>query len=140
MSFFKFFFAYSTALSYDLESTLLSQNTVEETINIRLKQKEERMLALIESSPIPLFEIHGSQDDVTPLSGDPDNNDGWGSYPSISSTINYFAEKNQTTSSETLTLPNIVPSDGSFVVSEKYLNGTNNIPKHSPSCFPKCLW
>jgi len=79
-----------------------------------------------DSPPIPLFEIHGSQDDVTPLSGDPDNNDGWGSYPSISSTINYFAEKNQTTSSETLTLPNIVPSDGSFVVSEKYLNGTNN--------------
>ena len=22
----------------------------------------------------------------------------------------------------------------------KYLKGTNNMPKHSPSSFPKCLW
>jgi polyhydroxybutyrate depolymerase len=78
------------------------------------------------SSPIPLFEIHGSQDTVTPLTGDPNNNDGWGAYPDIPFTINYFAEKNETTYSETETLPNNDSSDGSYIVSEKYLNGTNN--------------
>jgi len=78
------------------------------------------------SPPIPLFEIHGSQDSVTPLSGDPNNNDGWGAYPSIPFTIDYFAEKNECTTVETETLPDTDPSDGSFVVSEKHLNGINN--------------
>jgi|TARA_B110000240_G_scaffold180918_1_gene212352 polyhydroxybutyrate depolymerase len=79
-----------------------------------------------DSPPIPLFEIHGSQDNVTPLSGDPNNNDGWGAYPSIPFTINYFVEKNECTSVDTQTLPNIDDSDGSFVNSSKYLNGVNN--------------
>ncbi|MFT4611586.1 MAG: polyhydroxybutyrate depolymerase [Glaciecola sp.] len=79
-----------------------------------------------DSPPIPLFEIHGSQDSVTPLSGDPNNNDGWGAYPSIPFTINYFVEKNECTSTNTETLPNINNSDGSFINSEKHLNGTNN--------------
>jgi polyhydroxybutyrate depolymerase len=79
-----------------------------------------------DSPPIPLFEIHGSQDNVTPLSGDPNNNDGWGAYPSITSTINYFVEKNECTTNTTQTLPNINNSDGSIVNSKKYLNGINN--------------
>ena len=79
-----------------------------------------------DSPPIPLFEIHGSQDIVTPLSGDPNNNGGWGAYPSISFTINYFVEKNECTSTNTQTLPNIDNFDGSFVNSKKYLNGINN--------------
>ncbi|WP_321316455.1 DEAD/DEAH box helicase [Labilibaculum sp.] len=40
---------------------LLSKNTVDEVIDIRLKIKEERMLALIESSPIPLFDNIGDE-------------------------------------------------------------------------------
>ena len=79
-----------------------------------------------DSNPIPLFEIHGSQDDVTPISGDPNNNDGWGAYPSIPFTINYFSEKNECSTLQTETLPDIDPSDGSYVVSEKHLNGINN--------------
>lgn len=79
-----------------------------------------------DSRPIPLFEIHGSQDNVTPLSGDPTNNDGWGAYPSIPDTITYFVEKNECTSFINQTLPNIDGSDGSFVNSEKHLNGVNN--------------
>ena len=78
------------------------------------------------SSPIPIFEIHGSQDNVTPLAGDQNNNDGWGAYPSIPFTINYFSEKNECTTVETETLPNTDFTDGSYVVSEKHLNGINN--------------
>mgnify|MGYP006417341459 FL=1 len=79
-----------------------------------------------DSTPIPIFEIHGSQDNVTPISGDPNNNDGWGAYPSIPFTINYFSEKNECSTLQTETLPDIDPSDGSYVISEKHLNGINN--------------
>jgi polyhydroxybutyrate depolymerase len=79
-----------------------------------------------DSPPIPMFEIHGSQDDVTPPSGDPNNNDGWGAYPSIPFTINYFSEKNECTTVVTETLPDTDFSDGSYVLSEKHLNGINN--------------
>jgi polyhydroxybutyrate depolymerase len=79
-----------------------------------------------DSPPIPLFEIHGSQDTVTPLSGDPNNNDGWGAYPNIPFTINYFVEKNECMANTSQTLPNIDNSDGSFVNSEKYFNGVDN--------------
>jgi polyhydroxybutyrate depolymerase len=79
-----------------------------------------------DSPPIPIFEIHGSQDDVTPPSGDPNNNDGWGAYPSIPFTINYFSEKNECTTVVTETLPDTDFSDGSYVLSEKHLNGINN--------------
>ena len=79
-----------------------------------------------DSLPIPLFEIHGSEDSTTPLIGDPNNNDGWGAYPSIPFTINYFVEKNECTSVDTQTLPNIDITDGSIVNSSKYLNGINN--------------
>ena len=78
-----------------------------------------------ESPAIPIFEIHGSQDNVTPLSGDPDNNDGWGAYPSIQTTINYFAEKNECTTVVNGLVPNIDTSDNSFIESEKHLNGIN---------------
>jgi polyhydroxybutyrate depolymerase len=78
------------------------------------------------SPPIPLFEIHGSQDNVTPISGDPNNNDGWGAYPSIPFTVNYFSVKNECTTVVTETLPNTDPSDGSYIVSEKHLDGINN--------------
>jgi len=78
-----------------------------------------------ESPAIPIFEIHGSQDNVTPLSGDPDNNDGWGAYPSIQSTIDYFAEKNECTTVVNGLVPNIDTSDNSFIESEKHLNGIN---------------
>ena len=74
---------------------------------------------------IPVFEIHGSQDGVTPLAGDPDNNDGWGSYPSIAQTIEYFVEKNSCTTLIEGSVPNTDTSDGSFIVSEKYIDGVN---------------
>ena len=74
---------------------------------------------------IPVFEIHGSQDGVTPLAGDPDNNDGWGSYPSIADTIDYFVEKNGCTTLVEGSVPDTDTSDGSFIVSEKYIYGVN---------------
>ncbi|WP_194431830.1 DEAD/DEAH box helicase [Flavobacterium pokkalii] len=42
---------------------LLSKDTIEETINTRLQIKEERMISLIESAPIPLFDNIGDEGD-----------------------------------------------------------------------------
>ncbi len=42
---------------------LLSQDTVDTTINDRLHEKESRMIAIIESTPIPLFENLGDDGD-----------------------------------------------------------------------------
>ena len=78
------------------------------------------------SPGIPVFEIHGSQDNVTPLAGDPNNNGGWGAYPSIPFTIDYFVQKNACTSLETSILPDIDTTDGSFVESSKYSDGIGN--------------
>ncbi|MEJ6599297.1 MAG: PHB depolymerase family esterase, partial [Crocinitomicaceae bacterium] len=41
-------------------------------------------------SEVSILEIHGTNDNVTPMNGDPMNNDGWGAYPSIPNTIDYW--------------------------------------------------
>ena len=72
--------------------------------------------------PIPVFAVFGTNDDVTNFNGDLNNNDGWGAYPGIPFTINYWAEAIQYTSVQIDTLPDINKKDSSIVVSEKYLN------------------
>ena len=39
---------------------------------------------------VSILEVHGTQDNVTYWQGDPNNNDGWGAYPSIPNTISFF--------------------------------------------------
>lgn len=43
---------------------LISNDTIDETINSRLQFKEQRMLSLIETSPIPLFDNVGNEGDA----------------------------------------------------------------------------
>jgi len=76
-------------------------------------------------NPIPVFAIFGTNDDVTNFNGDPNNNDGWGAYPSIPFIISYWVELIDYTIVQTDTLPDINKNDNSFVVIEKYLNSQN---------------
>ncbi|MFC2132419.1 alpha/beta hydrolase family esterase [Bacteroidota bacterium] len=76
-------------------------------------------------NPIPVFEIHGTEDEYSFFNGDPNNTEVWGAYPSIPFTIDYWAQKNGCTSLQIDTLPNSNTTDGSFVISEKHLNGVN---------------
>ncbi len=76
-------------------------------------------------NPMPVFEIHGTNDDVTYFEGDINNEDGWGAYPDIPTTIDFWVNANACTDLEIDTLPNISPNDGSYVISEKHLNGIN---------------
>ncbi|MGB1205953.1 MAG: PHB depolymerase family esterase [Chitinophagales bacterium] len=76
-------------------------------------------------NPMPVFEIHGTNDDITYFEGDINNNDGWGAYPDIPTTIDFWVNANACTDIEIDTLPNISTNDGSYVISEKHLNGIN---------------
>lgn len=77
------------------------------------------------TTPIPVLEIHGTDDDVTYWNGDPSNQDGWGAYPSIPDMMDFVINLNQCTDLESFNFPNISTNDGSTVVAEKHTNGIN---------------
>ena len=62
-------------------------------------------------NPVPVFETHGTQDNVTYYEGDPYNEDGWGAYLDIPSTIDYFVNQNSLTDMSFSELPNLNPND-----------------------------
>ena len=70
---------------------------------------------------VSILEIHGTQDNVTPIEGDPTNIDGWGAYPSIPNTIDFFTNLYGLTTPSSSTFPDIDPTDGSTVDSEKHI-------------------
>ncbi len=65
--------------------------------------------------PIPVFEIHGTNDNVTYYNGDMTNSDGWGAYLSIPATIDFFKDENNLTVLTVDTLADIDPNDGSII-------------------------
>jgi len=69
---------------------------------------------------VSILEIHGTQDNVTYWQGDPNNNDGWGAYPSIPNTISFFTNMFGLTNLSSTAFPDIDPTDGSTVNSDKY--------------------
>jgi polyhydroxybutyrate depolymerase len=78
---------------------------------------------------IPVFEIHGTEDDVTFYDGDMTNSDGWGAYLSIPATIDYFKTENNLTILTVDTLADIDPNDGSIIERNIYSspNTTNEV-------------
>ena len=78
-------------------------------------------------NPIPVFEIHGTDDDVTWWDGaDENDNDGYGPWESVDTTFNFWTQLNNCNEFIIDTLPDIDMSDGSYVVSHKNTNGLNN--------------
>ena len=75
-----------------------------------------------ESLPVPILEIHGTNDNVTLWDGDMENEDGWGSYLSIPDIIDYWVETNSCMNSEDIFLPNTNISDGSYIINHRYFN------------------
>lgn len=49
------------------------------------------------SSPVPIFDIHGTADKISLFEGDLNNEGGWGAYYDLPSTIDFFAERYQLT-------------------------------------------
>ena len=71
-----------------------------------------------------ILEIHGTDDDVTYYEGDPYNMDGWGAYPSIPQTMDFFVDMFGLTAEGTVALDNLDPSDGSEVELSSWSNDT----------------
>ena len=82
--------------------------------------RQEILDACNPANEVSIFEIHGTDDNVTPFEGDPNNNDNWGAYPSIPETIDYWVTSFGLSLLESETLPDLDPNDGSTVLSEKY--------------------
>tara|TARA_B110000263_G_scaffold3554_1_gene2966 strand:+ start:183 stop:1241 length:1059 start_codon:yes stop_codon:yes gene_type:complete len=73
--------------------------------------------------PRPVFEIHGTDDDVTWWDGDYDDSGGWGNYIGVMPALSFWTSKNSCTDFESNELPDLDPSDGSYVISDRYSNG-----------------
>ena len=75
---------------------------------------------------VPVFEIHGDNDNITLWEGDLDNSDGYGAYLPVSDTFDFWVQQNACSTNSILELPNTVSSDNSTVTSIKFKEGTNN--------------
>ena len=71
-----------------------------------------------------VFEIHGTDDDVTWWEGDYDDSGGWGNYIGVMPTFSFWASNNSCTDFESYGLPDLDQSDGSYIISDKYSGGT----------------
>jgi len=76
-------------------------------------------------NPIPLFEVHGTEDRTSEWTGDLENKGGWGEYLSVPIAINYWVAKNKCTSEQRDTLSVKNQQNGHYVISHKYVNGIN---------------
>ena len=74
------------------------------------------------SAATNILEIHGTDDGVTLYEGDPNNEDGWGAYPSIPETMAFFVDLFQLSGQGTDALPDVNPSDGSTVEVSSWSN------------------
>ena len=77
-------------------------------------------------NPVPVFETHGTEDDVSWYEGDLFNEDGWGAYLDIPSTIDFFVNQNNLTDVEFSELPDLDSSDGSTIESYIYTSPNSN--------------
>ena len=86
----------------------------------------EEIYNTCDSSPVPVFEIHGNNDNVTLWDGDMQNNDGWGAYYSIEDGIELWVEINNCQNNEEVFLPNTNLGDGSYIINHRYFDCTDN--------------
>jgi polyhydroxybutyrate depolymerase len=72
------------------------------------------------SDEVSILEIHGTNDNITRYNGDPNNNDGWGAYPSMALTMSFYNNLFELTLQNSGNFPNTNTNDGSTVSYEKY--------------------
>lgn len=78
----------------------------------------ERMDAL---QPIPLMEIHGTEDRVSEWTGDMENKGGWGAYLPVPIAIDYWVAKNRCTSEQ---VERIQGQEGHPIIKHRYSGST----------------
>ncbi|MAQ69701.1 MAG: hypothetical protein CMD23_01225 [Flavobacteriales bacterium] len=78
---------------------------------------------------VPIFETHGTDDDVTYYDGDPQNEDGWGVYLDIPTIIEYWVNQNNLSNLLIDTIPDNITWDNSIIERHIYSseNSTNEV-------------
>tara|TARA_B100002051_G_scaffold235045_1_gene235255 strand:+ start:2713 stop:3621 length:909 start_codon:yes stop_codon:yes gene_type:complete len=69
---------------------------------------------------IPIFEIHGTKDSISKFEGDMNNEDKWGAYYDLPSTIEFWVNKHALSEKETIQLKNKNTEDGTTITFERY--------------------
>lgn len=70
--------------------------------------------------PIPLMEIHGTEDRVSEWTGDMDNAGGWGAYLPVPVAVGYWVAKNRCTREETERVESLQGAEGHPVIKYRY--------------------
>ena len=70
--------------------------------------------------PVPVLEIHGTDDDVTLWDGDPDDVGGWGAYPGTEDMLTFWTDAHGATEYTEEDLPDLAPRDGSTVRARRW--------------------
>ena len=73
--------------------------------------------------PIPLMEVHGTEDRVSEWTGDLQNKGGWGAYMPVPLAIGYWVAKNRCTNEVTERVQSLRGKDGHEVVKHLYSGG-----------------
>ena len=103
-------------LAYD------KQNTFAAVAPIAGLTMEWMPKAYTRTRPIPLFEVHGTEDRVSEWKGDLENKGGWGAYIAVPDAINKWVECNKCAKTECVTLPH-KNNDSHTVIAHKYTEG-----------------
>ena len=106
----------SYLLAYD------RQNTFKAVAPIAGLTMEWMTKTYTRTRPIPLFEIHGTEDRTSEWGGDLKNRGGWGEYIAVPDAVNFWVERNGCKREVTDTLP-LKSANSHKVVSHKYIDG-----------------
>ena len=75
--------------------------------------------------PIPVFEIHGTNDKISLFEGDIENKGGWGSYYGLPETIQFWADKHNLDRSEFIQIASKGDGDQNDIIFERYWSEDN---------------
>ena len=78
--------------------------------------------AYTRTRPIPLFELHGTEDRTSEWTGDLENKGGWGAYLAVPDAVNYWVECNGCTREVTEELP-LKSAESNKVIAHRYVDG-----------------
>ena len=78
------------------------------------------------SRPLPLFEVHGTNDEVSLFNGDMENSGGWGPYLDLPATIAFWVELNGLTLKQSSNLLNSAANDSSHIIFDRYWSETQD--------------
>jgi polyhydroxybutyrate depolymerase len=70
--------------------------------------------------PIPLFEIHGTEDRTSEWTGDLDNKGGWGAYMPVPLAVGYWVAKNRCTKEETERVEGLNKENGHYIIKHRF--------------------